>query len=356
MFPYYFIFVILAFFSFTDVLVVKRSQRLWILLGIWFLLTSFAGLRYNDPDWMGYATFYEQIATGNGEGSADVGFNLLCYFLSLFTSHPLILFVVVASLSVGLNLNSFLKYSPFFLICTLFYFVHLFVLKEMIQIRAGLASAICLLSIRYLIENQYKKFILIWLLAISVHLTAVIFFLVFIMHCLKPSRKMLIYLLVICILIGVFYPFGQIIKSVVGLNGIEMGRLNDYIAYGDEKYGGKLGVFSNINTIKYLLISVILLFYNSKLSVLNKYYYILLCSYITGTCWLLLFNDFSIVGARLSNILTSVEPILISYLCFLFVPNSRWFCCLCIIVLAFVILQFNMGPDRVEPYQFYFSL
>ncbi|MFK1716348.1 hypothetical protein ACIXBV_06455 [Bacteroides fragilis] len=62
------------------------------------------------------------MANGSGEGSADIGFNLICLFLSIFSNSPILMFVVVAGTSVALNLNSFKKYSPFFFnLCALLF-------------------------------------------------------------------------------------------------------------------------------------------------------------------------------------------------------------------------------------------
>lgn len=355
MFPYYIIFIFLAFSSFSEALYLKYQQKILLLIIIWFVLTVFAGLRYDNPDWGAYYSFYEEIATGSGRGSSDIGFNLLCKLLSLFSNNPIVMFIIVAGLAIGLNLNSFRKYSSSFLICTLFYFVHLYVLREMIQIRAGLASAICLFSIRFLADKNYTKFVFVWLLAISIHFSAIIFGFVYFFRIINPPVRRLKYLLLACLVIGLIYPFGQILKKIVGLEGIDMGRINDYVAYGDEKYGNQLGIFSNINTVKYLMICSLLFLFNKKLSRVNKYYSVILYSYVIGVCWLLLFNDFSIIGARLSNILTSVEPILISYICLLFAPNSKWCYTTLVILFALIILMYNMGPDKVVPYQFYFT-
>ena len=349
---YYVIFSFLAISAVGESLTVKRSQRLLTLGLIWLTLSLFAGLRYDNPDWENYTIMYDQIATGNGFGSLDIGFNLLCKLLSTISTSPVLMFLTVAVLSTGFNLESFKKYSPYFLICVLYYFVHLYVLKDMIQIRAGLASGICLFSIRFLEQKRYRKFLFVWLIAITMHMSAVVWGLVLALHLLKWSRKTLAFALTLCLLIGLVYPLGQVIKIIAG--GIDE-RLDAYISYGDGGYAAELGVFTNMATIKSLLVAGSLLIFYKRLEQINGYFRTLSYAYMAGVCWLLLFNDFAIIGARMSNILFSVEPVLISYLVFLFSKRSRWIVALLLIAITFLMFTLNIDPDKVVPYQFYFS-
>ncbi len=352
MWIYFVIFSGLSLGAIGESVAVKRSQRMVALLFIWLFLALFAGLRYDNPDWENYTIMYDEIASGSGFGSLDIGFNLLCKLLSAISTSPVLMFLTVAILSTGFNLESFKKYSPYFLICVLYYFVHLYVLKDMIQIRAGLASAICLFSIRFLNQQRYRKFVFIWLIAITMHMSAFVWGLVLVLHLLKWSRQTLTFTLVISLLIGLVYPLGQIIKMIAG--GIDE-RLDAYISYGDGGYAAELGVFTNMATIKSLLVAGCLLIFYKRLELINGYFRTLCYAYMAGTCWLLLFNDFAIIGARMSNILFSVEPVLISYLVFLFSKRSRWIIALLLIAITFLMFTLNIAPDKVVPYQFYFN-
>ena len=351
MLPYYAIFTFLAFLSLAESQSVKRKQRSLLLSGVWLLLTLFAGLRYNNADWNSYFDFYKNIANGSGEGSADIGFNLICLFLSIFSNSPILMFVVVAGTSVALNLNSFKKYSPFFLICVLYYFVHLYVLKEMIQIRGGLASAICLYSIRFLFNRKYKSFWLFWLLALSIHFSVIVWALVGLVYKYQPSLKTLKWTLFICFAVGLICPLGQFIKLLaVGVDA----RLGAYIAYGDSEYAAALGIFTKINAIKSLIVGIILLYFHDKMKNISPYFSPLLYAYILGVCWLMLFNDFAIIGGRMSGVLLCVEPVLVSYLTILLSKRTKWFFVSILIVVTYTMLSLNVSPDKISPYQFYF--
>lgn len=349
---YYIIYVFIAFFSFLEAVSVKYRQRLFLLFILWVCLTLFAGLRYDNPDWEAYYDIYKEIVDGSGIGVADVGFNLLCKALSFFSTSPIIMFLVVAGSATAFNLESFKKYSPYFLICVLYYFVHLYVLKEMIQIRAGLASAICLYSIRYLADQRYKRFFLTWLFAVSIHMSAVVWIGVWIFSKRQIAVKALKWLLLLCLCIGLVYPLGQLVKLFAG--GIDE-RLSAYIAYGDSGYAAELGILTNINALKSLAVATVLLFFSDKLKQVSKFFIFMLYAYIAGVCWMMLFNDFAIIGARISNILLCVEPVLISYLAMLLSKNSRLIFVAILVLLTLTMLTLNIGPDKITPYQFYFS-
>lgn len=325
------------------------------LLPIWFILALFAGLRYDNADWQAYHDAYEAIVSGGPPILSDPGFNGLFHLLSVFSDSPVFMFLVVAALAVGLNFSSFKAYSPYFLTAVLFYFVHIYVLREMIQIRGGLATAVCLFSLRYLVQKRYTKFVLVWLLAVSIHFSTLIWGLVALCYWLKPSVKTLTTVLVLSLIVGLVYPFGQIIKSSLGIAGINP-RVAEYVAYGDEGFAGTLGIFTNINALKSVFISAVLIFlYYRGHAADSPFFYPLLCAYITGTCWMLLFNDFAIIGGRLSSVLLTVEPVLISYLLLLFSRDSRWALSVLLVCITLAMLILNKGEDKVSPYHFYFS-
>lgn len=352
MVPYYIIFSLLSCCSLSESLCIKRKQRLYLLFVIWLLLTLFAGLRYNNADWGSYYDFYKEIVNGTGEGSADIGFNLICRFLSIFSSNPILMFIVVAGISVALNLNSFKKYSPFFLICVLYYFVHLYVLKEMIQIRGGLASAICLYSVRFLIKKKYKYFWLLWGIALSVHFSVIIWALVGVVYRYRPSKRTLQLVLFTCFIIGIAFPLGQFVKLLA--TGIDK-RLGMYIAFGDSGYAATLGILTNINAIKSLIVAALLLHVHNRIENISSYFTPLLYAYVTGVCWLMLFNDFAIIGGRMSGILLCVEPVLVSFLIVLLSQRTRWAFVVLLIAITYTMLSLNMAPDKISSYQFYFS-
>lgn len=137
-------------------------------------------------------------------------------------------------------------------------------------------------------------------------------------------------------------PLGQLVKLFAG--GIDE-RLSAYIAYGDSGYAAELGILTNINVLKSLAVATVLLFFSNRLKQMSKYFIFMLYAYIIGVCWMMLFNDFAIIGARISNILLCVEPVLISYLVVLLSKKIKaGFCCnSCFIDINYAYLEYRSG-------------
>jgi len=281
----------------------------------------------------------------------DKGFILFLQAIGNVCALPVFMFVCVAALSVTLNVNSFLKYTPYVFIAILLYLVHNFVLKEMIQIRIGLASAICLFSIRYLKTNSFIKVIVLWIIAISIHLTAIIFGLLIILYKLKPTKKILLYAVLISLVIGTFFPLGDFVKTQIGISD----KLDEYIAYGDTGYAGKLGIWKNLNTIKTLIFFCMFYRIYDSMNKENQYFYVMFLCYTIGLCWLICFNDFAIIGARMSNIMLTVEPVLLTLPLIQYKKNKFILYKSILIILSIMIFFNNITPDKITPYQFYFD-
>jgi len=320
-----------------------------LVIYIWLTLTLFAGLRYANGDWFNYVEIFENIINARNQERSDQGFNILLKSIATISHEVVFMFVVIAGLSVYFNLKSFERYTPYVFIAILMYFVHNFVLKEMIQIRVGLASSICIYSLYYLKNKHYYRTIILGIIATSIHLSALIFFLVIISRYMMLTKKQLLYLVIFSLFIGFIYPLGNVVKEQIGIDD----RLDEYIAYGNIGYGGKLGIFGNLNTVKSLILFCF--FYKSyeKLTCVNSYFYTLFLGYTIGLCWLICFNDFAIIGARMSNILLSTEPILLSMPLIMLRKSRYWMYKLGCIILSIAMFIMNIDPDKITPYKFY---
>lgn len=346
--PYFIIFAILSMFAFSDLINVRKEQRFLMLLITSVILIIFAGLRYGDHDYLPYQLIFEESQSWNFEAGNDVGYSLLNSVLSLIWNDPLIVFITVATISVSLNIKSYGDYGKYVFIAILFYFVHNYALKEMIQIRSGLACAIGLYNVRNLSKGRYGKFWLLQFIAMTIHLGSVMFLIAWVLKQFNFSRKTWIYIFVTCFVIGMIYPFGAIIKS---LPGIEiLARVQTYSQWGE--YAESIGILTNMATIKQLFISILILVFYDSFNAKIKYFDLLAFMYFASTCWLMVWNDFAIVGARLATFLSIGEPIIMSSIIILVTPNSRKIVLILFILMALLFLLTNMN-GKILPYIFY---
>lgn len=312
------------------------------------ILIIFAGLRYGDQDYYPYQLIFEESQHWNLYASVDVGYSLLNSVLSLIWSDPLIVFITVATIAVSLNIKSYDDYSKYVFIAILFYFVHNYALREMIQIRAGLACAIGLYNVRNLTKGRYGKFWLLQFVAMTIHLGSVMFLLAWVLKQFNFSRKLWCYLLLVCFAIGMVYPLGSILKSLPEVAMLE--RVQTYSQW--DEYAESIGVLTNLATLKQLFVSVLMLVFYDLFKANIKYFDSLALMYFASTCWLMVWNDFAIVGARLATFLSVGEPIIMGSLMVLVTPNSRKIVLILLVLMAALFLLTNMN-GKILPYIFY---
>lgn len=334
-----------------DVIHVQKEQRNLVLFCLCVVLSCFAGLRYGDHDYVAYQLIFTEAQQWNLGASPDLGYTLLNGMLGWIWNDPVIVFLTVAALSVSLNAKCFNDYGKYALVALLFYFVHNYVLKEMIQIRAGLACAVGLWNIRHMRTGRYGRFWLWQLAAMLLHLGAVMFLLGWLVKQLHWSKRTWILVLAGCFVVGTIYPFGAILKSLPGMAVLE--RVQNYTQW--DEYAESLGILTNMATLKQLFICGIMLYFYDVIEGNIKYFDVLLAMYFASTCWLMVWNDFAIVGARMATFLSVGEPILMAGLLYTVNERSRPIMLGALILVALLFLWVNM-QGKILPYQFYPSI
>lgn len=327
---------------------VKKKQRNWVVVSTIVFLSLLAGLRYGNADYKAY----EEMFANPWVLSADKGFSLLIAIVKLVATSPLFMFILVAFVAVSLNILSYRKYSPYLFVSVLFYFVHSFLLKEYVQIRAGLSSAICLYSIRYIENRNVRKYILCTIIAMSIQFSSIIFFpLYWLYHLMnhKNDKYLLLFLLISC-MIGMLFPLGQILKEYVFLfDGSS--RLAVYASW--ETFSEEIGIFTNMTTVKQIVLCIFCYIYKDRLKDQIYCFSPLYLSYIFSTCWLMLFNDFSIVGARMAAFLSIGEPIFFAGILGMFSRQSRIVALSFFIMFSYMVMDMNLHTKTLGKYCLY---
>lgn len=338
-----FIFIIIVPLCFAQTLTSNNYVYSRYSLVIFFiLLSAMAGLRVSSPDYENYFTYFNLLSAGRDFKeinivAPDPFFAYINYGLSYLWKDPVILFMTFAVLSVGLNLKCFKDYSPCFFLCILLYVSHTYVAREMMQIRAGLACAICLYAIRYIVQKQIVIFVLLILVASSIHLGAIIFSCSYFIGNLTLSRKKIIFILIASLSIAVVFPFGAVIKSLPHIDALSRVQY-----YSNSAYGMSSGVFNNLVIIKGIIIIALMLYFHEELSKSNKYYIVSFNLYVFSVVWYLLWNDFEIVAARIATFFSITEVLLLSYIPLLAKNNiNKLLCTIGIVLIATVMFSLN---------------
>ena len=139
-------------------------------------LVLVSGLRKNIGDTYFYMFSYAQTAYSidNIVGQKDIGFNLFQMLLQTISHDPQLLVFVVALLTNVLVFITLYKYSKLLELSLYVYITSGMFLMSMNGIRQFLAAAIAFAATKYIFNGNWKKYILVVLLAAQFHQSALI--------------------------------------------------------------------------------------------------------------------------------------------------------------------------------------
>lgn len=206
----------------------KSSLKKYIqyLLFIWCIMLIFiAGLRVDTADYKAYVNLFNwtpdiiDIIMNNQwdffiSTREEIGYLLLNSLVKLFTDESSFLFLIVATISISLYYKCIKAYAIYPLISLLIYFSFIYCVKELAQIRQGIAIAIFLYSLRYLIDNNFKKFILCIWLASCFHLSIWAMIFIYPLRKIKINTINIFIFFMMSLLIGLFDIANNIIINL----------------------------------------------------------------------------------------------------------------------------------------------
>lgn len=199
----------------------KQQIRAMYFIGISFIIIALiAGLRRNIGDTYVYIQGYEQFAGLSFEkameGKGDIGFYILTYILYQINSDPQFMILIVALLTQLMNFKFFLQYRSYLELELYVYIASGFYFVSMNGMRQSLAAGVVILSTKYIVNGNFKKFLLMTLLAAALHQSAIIMLpIYFICRCKAWSKKVFLLMFFALIGTGLFYELLPILERVV---------------------------------------------------------------------------------------------------------------------------------------------
>lgn len=331
--------IIVSFFSFIlGIRPTLKTNIFFLFFGITLVLL--AGFRNGDkmPDYLTYVGMYHQIISGNFVYFIEISFIYLSFFSNyIVKGEPIFLFLIYAALGVTLKLYSIRKLSKLWFFSLVIYICNYFILHEMIQIRAGVASGFILLSILPLNERKFKVFLLFITLATLFHYSSIIFFLLWFLTS-KPF-KIGYYFFFIILAFIIHYaridPISIMMKFIpeeffsVKMDYIDKDRANDLA----------INVFG-IFPITRILILFYFLFYEKTIKKYNRYFTIILKYYFLGVFSYISLAYYPEIAVRIGYTLMTSEIIIIPAL--VYTINSKFTSRILIVIYAFLAFFFNV--------------
>lgn len=354
MFAYWLFFTIIGLFSILVIFKINKFETFSLFILAILFLILFCGLRTESNDYDGYKEIFSQVPSFadlnyewliNKSINVEYGFIILSSFIKFFSSNVVYLMLVVATLSIFLNSYVIWKVSPYVFLSLLLYFSHNFILKETIQIRQGLASAIILYA--FYKHNNKLLVVLLVLLAGSIQSSAYLTLIPLYFAYKKITNKQFYLIFVIFIFLTFIYSGRHLFESVLNLFGLPE-SISGYLGW--EEHDFKIGFFSPI-LIKQILIFSVLLYFRNQLKDKYLHFNFFYNFYFFSTLWYIYFNDFAIVAGRVSNLFSVGEIILIPMLITVVLPRQRIYLYFSMIVLGAITLFLDLKSGSVFEYK-----
>lgn len=253
----------------------------------------------------------------------EKGFYLISVFVKTITDNDTVYLLAVSFISFFFLYKGLKQYSLFPLVGLFAYIARFYIGRNFIQMRAGLAYLILMLSIKYIYEKDWKRYFLIVFVAWSVHRSAIIAIpLYFVCNWIKVKKFHVYLALAISFIIGMF---GQGFMHVFIEDNATDFNIKTYTEeHGDYRYVQSLGLS---NPMIYFQ-SILLLLYTileKRLKSLDKYYYIIRTAYLYSTMILICFCSYKVLSARTSSIYATLEFAIIPAMIYMFNKRNRLF-------------------------------
>ncbi|EPQ6906580.1 EpsG family protein [Citrobacter freundii] len=348
----YFLLFLLFSFLLLSLLTGKiKALNSYITVCLSVFLIFIAGLRINDSDYVAYNNIFletpelfdftlSSIKNIHGE----LGYLFISSLVKTLGGGFLLFIFIVSFISVGLTTVSFQRLSIIPLLSLLLYFSHVYLLREMIQIRAGLAVAIVLYG--FSVSSKISVHLFSVLLASFFHSGA--FIIIPFYFCARWAMINFKWFIVLFLGATFFSEMGGLEKLLtVMLNfGVLPTGVANYIGW--DLYDYKLPLLFNPVMWKCLLIIYLTKdIFNLKVGCRNNTLGIIRELYVYGLLVMVAFSHIAILSGRLSTFLSFGENILIVYgLFYNFKPAIAYIIVffICIAQMSYDLLYLDVHP------------
>ena len=281
----------------------------------------------------------------------EPGYAFFVLFVKKFTDDYTIFLVLHALIYYSLIFHAFKKLSPFFFVSLLFFYVT--TLGVMGSNRQLIALAICLYSLRYVIDKKLIKFTLTIGFAFLFHSTAVVFFVFYFLY--VDIKKVWIFgILLLSFVLGkTNVPFS--IFSIAGnsIGGAAVSKVEFYTEGAKDLLAeNSLGIVGLIKRLLFLILFTINYDYLTKKLV---YYKLIFNGYYFGLIFYFLFSSTLIIIVNRGSLYFNVMECLLISSQFLILKSRldrSYLLILLLIVSVFLLFQsISVYDDLFVPYK-----
>ena len=196
----------------------NEANKLFTIIVI-IILVLISGLRSNMGDTSAYKHLYNMVASNTYEytkGGYEIGFVYFIYVLTRISANPQFMIFITSLITNVLNVWTFRKYSSYFELQTFMYIAAGYYIASMNGIRQALVASILFAATPYIIKGNFKRYLIIVLLASTMHTSAFIMIPVyFIVRNKMWSKKIAILILSSIVGVILIEPLLEIVFNLI---------------------------------------------------------------------------------------------------------------------------------------------
>lgn len=339
----YILIILLLQFDFS-----YQEKRITVLYWLAFLMIIFIGFRGEaGTDSPNYIDFFNEGTDtvwewkGLEKGYDEYGFYYLSVILKSIYDNINFYFLAISCITVTFLVKSLKDYCLFPLLGFCIYYARFLCFRDMNQIRQALAIVIVIYALRFLIENRKRYFVLWALFASTFHYSiGVVTPFIWLFRKRLTLKKALLFLAVS----GLIGYLGGLLLKIILIN-IGSIMLLTYVGSDD------LGILNPV--IYYQSVWCLLFFfYEKKISLVQKGYYVIRNAYLYSTILLLLTCNLGVIGGRLATIFATCEIFVIPSLVYVIRPRLAGYLGLLIVISLFFYLNYLKMVDRMGEWNY----
>lgn len=332
----------------------KYSHKVYALFFLAGCLCLLAGLRGKiDADIFQYEALYLNII-GNGGGFVEPGFYLIsCLSHWMFHSFQGVVFIY-AVLALAPLTYIIIRYWEANLYILLYYYSFFFFLHPMTQIRLSAAIVYLILSVRYIGEKNFKKFLLFVLIGSFFHQTVLLFIPFYFILQKQYSIKTQILWVVVAVFFSQTVSFSGILFDLASiLSGNFMAT--KLLMHQGTLDGGVGARTASVYLIMVLIKIIFNLFLQSRLKKEeNKLLHLYLAAAFWGYLIYILFSDIHLIAARIAELFGITEIFYVPCLIKVFRPRCAGELMVVVIALFQLVVSLYL-IGFIGEYEFFFT-
>lgn len=352
---YIFLLIILLFIALLDILLKKNFFVYFSAI----ILAIIAGIRgeYVGIDTEAYINDYNAVLKGfSPMNSTEFGFVGLEKIFSALNFPVWLFLLFISILTFFILCYCFVEFSGYFAgLVMAYYYARFYISRDFNQIRSSLSAALILVSLKYVKEKKLVKFIFIILIGNLIHsgtwIALVIYPSYFFIWKKLKSKILILYPLIL----SFFIILSQTISPILEKFAQSLDKGSVYIT--SEYYTQGSGLSNPVMWMQ-IFISLIAVYLGVKFSTQeNENLKLVITSYIFSTLILVLFNQYRMLGGRLSTMFATVEPLVVLFSLNLIKISKivRIVSFICIIIIIFILINY-IGGLIPELYPYYISV